>query len=116
MSEAELRRRIEDLLLLDTAVRDATAANDELQWRLDTWLAPTVERRLAEVDVLRHRLCDMEAHANERLVAAEQLAQAMMELATARREVEAIRGSRSWRLTAPLRWVHGCWRRVRAAL
>lgn len=93
------------LLWKEGYISDLRRANVRLEHDVETRLRPEVERRRAEVERLERRLAQARAGAIAGAVGPGAAAgpDADGELRRLRDEVAALRASRSWRLTAPLR-------------
>ena len=90
----------------DRAIHETLRQLDAAQRRLGQWLRPATEARRRDRDALQAKL---DAHDADERQAAEAAAAARRlteELAAARLEIDALRQSRSWRITRPLRMVH----------
>jgi hypothetical protein len=112
---AAYERHLVDVLLGQDAETAALLAdNDALERRITSDLEPAVAARRSELERLRQRLAmsgnngGPDAALNDRLAS---LQAANRNLAA---EVEALRASASWRVTAPLRRAYGWWLKTRA--
>jgi hypothetical protein len=124
---ASYREHVLDVLLAqDQRIGTALHENDALERHIAEWLLPEVQRREEELRMLEGRLVEhqqrherdrlleqllAEKPAGERLQQTERelhdlraaLAEAQAALTAAVGEVQALRASRSWKITAPLR-------------
>jgi GT2 family glycosyltransferase len=108
---------LEVLLRRDGEVADLLRSNAELERHIDTWLVPEVARRREELEALRQkaeaererRIAHERVEELERARAADQaqLQEVTAALARTRDEVAAVRESKSWKATAPLRALYG---------
>ena len=98
---------LEDLLEReDREMSNTLRQLETVQQKLGRWLRPATELRRADRDSLRAKLAAHDAGQpgwREPVTTAQRLAD---ELTKARLEIDALRHSRSWRLTRPLRMVH----------
>jgi glycosyltransferase involved in cell wall biosynthesis len=117
---------IDVLLVKEGHISDARRANVALETELATWLAPTVERRRAELADLRRKLAAARERRDGHELAAsattlrDQIARQQTELSAlaaeyrrARAEIDALRASASWRITAPVRAAYELWLKAR---
>jgi hypothetical protein len=88
------------LMHQDGETSDLLRANDALERRIGSELEPLVAERREELARLRERFDE-----SDRVVVLEAACRAASD------EVAALRGSMSWRITAPLRGVYGWWLR-----
>ena len=113
---------IEVLLAKEAHISDVRRANVALETELTSWLAPTVERRRAELVELRRKLAAARERRDQRDHAASapalraliegqqsELAALNAEYRRARGEIEALRASASWKLSAPARLAYELW-------
>jgi predicted RNase H-like nuclease (RuvC/YqgF family) len=91
------------LLAIDASIADMRRQNDDVERDIETRLLPEIERQRAERDALRLRLKRLDGPDRERSEALERTLRLEANLAAARYEVQALRRSLSWRITAPLR-------------
>jgi glycosyltransferase involved in cell wall biosynthesis len=116
----------EVLLWKDARLREARLANDALETDLQRRLVATVEGRQQEVDLLRHKVetAKLDRAARDAAEAAPrleaevdrqrlELAEVRAECSRALTEIDAVRASTSWRVTAPARALRRALRRVR---
>jgi glycosyltransferase involved in cell wall biosynthesis len=116
---------IDVLLAKEAHISDVRRGNVALETELASWLAPTVERRRAELVDLRRKLAAARERRDQRdraasapalrtLIAEQQreLAALDAEYRRARAEIDALRASASWRLSAPARFAYELWRMV----
>jgi hypothetical protein len=98
---------IETLLKDDAVIADLLTANDERERYVDGWLVPTVARRRVERDHLSRKLEALNSAQQRQREVAARLVGVEADLQSARAEVDALRRSLSWRITAPVRAVYG---------
>jgi glycosyltransferase involved in cell wall biosynthesis len=87
--------------------------NDETERYLATELEPAVALRRKELVHLRARLASSAADEDDRRSARDRIRDLEVGLAVTAAEATALRGSMSWRVTAPLRAIYGQWLRWR---
>ncbi len=100
---------LEVLLRKEADAADLLRTNDEIEREIHSSLLPALARRRAELEALQRKLQQADAveQSRARLDALErQLADVSGQLRATAAEVAGLRGSRSWRLTAPLRAVY----------
>lgn len=122
--EASFRLHLFELLLRKEAEScDLLKRTYALDRHLGTWLVPLVERRRGELARLLAKLAPADGGPRETPTpegpepepAAEHALRKVLEarLRAAEHEVQALRASRSWKITAPLRRADDFWRRLR---
>jgi GT2 family glycosyltransferase len=121
--ENSYRAHLRDVLLHQDADTAALLRrNDGLERSLTTFLEPAVAARRAELADLRARLAALNTRAererqreSETHATLERARQLESALQAARAEVDALRTSRSWRVTAPGRKAYEWWLRARGS-
>jgi GT2 family glycosyltransferase len=103
----QLQRHIGEL---EQALAQAQARKAELVWRMDVARTALLQAE-SETAEARARIVDLERHASTLEGA---LARAERDAADARARIADLEGSRSWHVTAPMRWIGGRARAARA--
>jgi len=108
------RRHLLDVLQWkDVAISDFLRVNRQLERHIETELTPRIAQRRRQLDA-RRRARELELEAALRVAEVDHTV-LREEAAHAHAELEALRGSRSWKLTAPLRVVYAWLRWTRGA-
>jgi len=112
-TDAAREQFVELLLERDAAIARLISSNAEHRKRINEWCHPAVTQLRAERDLLVRKL-DVLVQAERRaLDHVEEVGRLRSENEEAQREVNRLRQSRSWRITAPLRAVYGGLLRLR---
>jgi glycosyltransferase involved in cell wall biosynthesis len=115
------RAHLVDVLLhQDAEIAAMLKRNDQLERYLATELEPAVALRRQELDGLRTRAAagtaDLKVRTSPDTPTEQRITELEQALSAAADEVRALRTSKSWRITRPLRAVHGWWLARRGSL
>ena len=97
---------IQALIREDRTIQARLVEQAEARRVIEEWLGPATELRRQERDALARKIRDFDGKQQEDAQRAERVWRLESALADARGEVEALRQSRSWKVTRPLRAVY----------